>query len=100
MPPLVSIVLPTHNRAKTIDHAVKSVLEQTFQDFELIIIDDGSNDETRFILSKYTKLSNVRIISKRLREGCAAARNAGIRASQGRYVAFQDSDDEWLRQKL
>lgn len=99
MPPTVSVILPTYNRAKTLERAIESVLNQTFSDFELIIIDDGSTDETSAVLSKYSGLSNVRLIS-RLHRGCSVARNLGIGISQGRYVAFQDSDDEWFPTKL
>jgi glycosyltransferase involved in cell wall biosynthesis len=99
MPHLVSVVLPTYNRAETLERAIESVLNQTFTDFELIIIDDRSTDNTHFILSKYAGLSNVRPISQ-LRRGCSVARNIGISIAQGRYVAFQDSDDEWVPDKL
>src|ERR1700733_13391361 len=99
MPYLVSVVLPTYNRALTLERAIESVLNQTFTDFELIIVDDGSTDETRRILSKYKGLNNVRLISS-CRRGCSAARNLGVSLSQGRYIAFQDSDDEWIPDKL
>jgi len=99
MPHLVSVVLPTYNRAETLERAIESVLNQTFTDFELIIIDDRSTDNTHLILSKYANISNVRRISQ-LRRGCSVARNIGISIAQGRYVAFQDSDDEWVPDKL
>jgi len=97
--PLVSIVLPTYNRAATLERAIESVLKQTFADFELIIIDDRSADDTHLILSKCAGLVNVRTASQ-LRRGCSVARNIGISIAQGRYVAFQDSDDEWVPDKL
>ncbi len=99
MPPLVSVVLPTYNRASTLVRAMASVLQQTFTDFELVIVDDGSTDATPQILARYAGRENVKIITSRHR-GCAAARNLGVKSSQGRYLAFQDSDDEWLPQKL
>ncbi len=99
MPHLVSVVLPTYNRAETLERAIASVLNQTFTDFELIIVDDRSTDNTPFILSKYAGLSNVRPLSQ-LRRGCSVARNIGISIAQGRYLAFQDSDDEWVPDKL
>lgn len=99
MPHLVSVVLPTYNRARTLERAIESVLHQTFTDFELIIVDDGSTDETHRVLAKYAGLSNVRVMTSR-RSGCSAARNLGIGVSQGRYIAFQDSDDEWIPGKL
>jgi glycosyltransferase involved in cell wall biosynthesis len=97
--PIVSVILPTYNRAKTLKRAIESVLNQTYRDFELIIVDDGSTDETLLILGEYFGLDNVRLISQ-LRHGCSVARNIGIYASRGRYIAFQDSDDEWLPGKL
>lgn len=99
MPPLVSVVLPTYNRAKTLERAIQSVLNQTFTDFELIIIDDGSTDESDLILSKYARLTNVTVASQP-RGGCSMARNVGISKACGRYLAFQDSDDEWIPDKL
>jgi len=93
--PLVSVVLPTYNRAKTLERAIRSVLNQTFRDFELIITDDGSTDESRSILSRYSDLKNVRVISSTHR-GCSVARNLGVTASRAPLIAFQDSDDEWL----
>ena len=99
MPPLVSVILPTYNRAKTLERAIESVLNQTYSDFELIIVDDRSTDETALVLAKYFGLDNVRVISQ-LRHGCSVARNIGIDVSRGLYIAFQDSDDEWLCDKL
>ena len=101
--PLVSVVLPTHDRAKTLPRAIASVLDQSLSDFELIVVDDRSTDETGAVLRRYAD-PRLRVMSVgdagSLRGGCAAARNAGIRASRGAYVAFQDSDDEWRRDKL
>lgn len=99
MPPLVSVVLPTYNRAATLERAIESVLNQTFTDFELIVIDDRSTDETDIVLSKYLGLDNVKLLSQ-LRPGCSVARNIGVGIAQNRYIAFQDSDDEWLPDKL
>lgn len=97
--PLVSVVLPTYNRGGTLDRAIRSVLGQTFRDFELVIADDGSTDESDRILERYAGLSNVRVVSSAHR-GCSAARNLAVRASTAPLVAFQDSDDEWLPNKL
>jgi glycosyltransferase involved in cell wall biosynthesis len=99
MPRLVSVVLPTYNRAPTLERAIDSVLNQTFTDFELIVVDDGSTDETRSVLGQYSGLGNVRIITSP-RRGCSTARNLGVGAAQGCYIAFQDSDDEWIPDKL
>lgn len=97
--PLVSVVLPTHNRLHVLPRAVHSVLGQTYTDLELIVVDDGSNDGTAEWLAS---LSDTRLRHLKLEErrGAAAARNAGVRAARGQLVAFQDSDDEWLPSKL
>lgn len=97
--PLVSVILPTYNRATTLDRAIRSVLDQTFRDFELLIVDDGSTDESHCILEQYSGLPSVRVISS-IHRGCSAARNIGVMASTGPLIAFQDSDDEWLPNKL
>jgi glycosyltransferase involved in cell wall biosynthesis len=99
MSPLVSIILPTFNRAATLGRAVESVFEQTFEDWELIIVDDRSSDETERVLAAYAGHEKVRLISQ-LQSGCAVARNLGVSVSRGRYLAFQDSDDEWTSDKL
>ena len=97
--PLVSVILPTYNRARTLDRAIRSVLNQSFDDFELIVTDDGSTDESRCILARYSSLAKVRVISSSHR-GCSAARNLGLSISKAPLIAFQDSDDEWLPCKL
>lgn len=97
--PKVSIIIPTYNRAHLIGRAIQSVLNQTYQDFELIIVDDGSRDDTE----KFVKcLEDERIVYIRHEEnkGPSAARNTGIKESKGEYIAFQDSDDEWFSEKL
>src|SRR5918911_1546731 len=99
MSPLVSIILPTFNRAATLGRAVESAFEQTFEDWELIIVDDRSSDETERVLAAYAGHEKVRLISQ-LQSGCAVARNLGVSVSRGRYLAFQDSDDEWTSDKL
>ena len=99
MPPLVSVILPTYNRAATLARAIDSVLNQTFSDFELVIVDDGSTDGTREFLGKYAGMDNVRIIWSE-RRGASGARNLGVSEARGVYIAFQDSDDEWMPHKL
>jgi glycosyltransferase involved in cell wall biosynthesis len=99
LPPAVTVVLPTFNRARTLARAIESVLSQTFNDFELIVVDDRSTDDTHEILLRYASHENVRIISQ-LAPGCSVARNIGVSVSRGRYVAFQDSDDEWTTNML
>jgi glycosyltransferase involved in cell wall biosynthesis len=98
-PPRVSVILPTFNRASTLERAVRSVLEQTWDDLELIVVDDGSSDNTGEVIAG---LGDPRLRSIRLEEnrGAAHARNVGIEEARGDYIAFQDSDDEWLPEKL
>ena len=95
--PEVSVVIPTYNSAQYLADAVDSVLAQTFQDIEVLVIDDGSIDETESVMSRYG--APVRYI-KQSNSGVAAARNHGIQESRGRYVAFLDADDTWLAEKL
>ncbi len=97
MLPSVSVIIPTYNRRPMVEEAVASVLEQSCEDFELIVVDDGSQDETVPDLEKYG--SRLRLISQ-ARRGVGAARNLGVRSSHGKYLAFLDSDDLWQRQKL
>ena len=89
----VSIILPTYNRADTILRAVNSVVNQTFQDWELLIIDDGSTDNTVELISG---IDPRIIILKQKNSGVYVARNTGLKASRGEYLTFLDSDDEWL----
>ena len=95
--PLVSVILPTYNRGWIIKEAIDSVLEQEFSDFELIVVDDGSTDDTPAILNTYGL--DIRVLRQSNR-GVSAARNRGIAASAGQLIAFLDSDDLWLPQKL
>jgi glycosyltransferase involved in cell wall biosynthesis len=97
--PTVSVILPTYNRAKLIDRAIKSILGQTYQDFELIIVDDGSNDNTKDFVNAFDD-RRIRYVRHEENKGANAARNTGIAMARGGYVAFQDSDDEWLPEKL
>jgi glycosyltransferase involved in cell wall biosynthesis len=98
-PPRVSVVLPAWNRAGSIRMAVESVLRQTFADFELLVVDDGSTDGTIEALAEIDD-SRLRCLANPRNMGPSAARNTGIRAAKAEWVAFQDSDDEWLPQKL
>src|SRR5262245_49867936 len=97
--PMVTVVIPTRNRACVLRRAVDSVLRQTVTDFELIVVDDASTDGTEALVGSIRD-SRVRYIKCRNGVGASAARNIGIRAARGRFVAFQDSDDEWLPAKL
>ena len=95
--PLVSVIIPTYNRGWVVQEAIDSVLDQDFRDYELIVVDDGSDDNTREILGAYGKAITVLQQSNR---GVSAARNRGIAEAAGRLIAFLDSDDLWLPRKL
>ncbi|MHB8117595.1 MAG: glycosyltransferase family 2 protein [Methanothrix sp.] len=97
--PIVSVIISTYNRAYLVGRAIRSVLDQTYQDFELIVVDDGSADNTDEVVKGFNDL-RIRYIRHEQNKGSAAARNTGINAAQGEYIAFQDSDDEWLPEKL
>ena len=95
--PCVSIIIPTYNRCKLLKEAIDSVLAQDYEDFELIVVDDGSADDTPRLLERYgTRLIPIR----RENGGVSAARNTGIRASSGGLIAFLYSDDLWMPGKL
>jgi glycosyltransferase involved in cell wall biosynthesis len=93
--PNISVILSTYNRAKYLDDCINSVLEQTIQDWELIIVDDGSQDNTFEIINTYVQeFSNIRYLKHQNRKA-GYARNAGIQASFGEYITFIDSDDTY-----
>jgi glycosyltransferase involved in cell wall biosynthesis len=93
--PKISVVIPSYNRAHLIAETIQSVLAQTFQDFEIIVVDDGSSDNTQEVISHFP----VRYFYQE-NKGASAARNTGIRLSLGEYIAFLDSDDLLLRHAL
>jgi len=95
--PLISVIIPTYNRGWIIKEAVDSVLVQDYVNFELIVVDDGSTDNTHDILNSYQK--NF-LVLRQNNKGVSAARNRGLAAASGRFIAFLDSDDFWLPQKL
>jgi glycosyltransferase involved in cell wall biosynthesis len=96
--PAVSVVIPTFNRANYIREAIQSVLDQTFKDFEIIVVDDGSTDGTQQAVASFHD-ARIRYLRERHR-GIGASMNAGIAASTGAYVARLDSDDTWLPNML
>ncbi len=95
--PKVSVIIPTFNRADLLAQAIDSVLSQSYTDFELIVVDDGSTDATQALLSRYRE--RIRYLFQENR-GVSAARNLGIKVARGRYICLLDSDDLWLRDKL
>jgi len=95
--PEVSVVIPTYNSARYLTEAIDSVLAQSFKDFEVLVIDDGSTDETESLIQRYG--AEVRYVRQQ-NSGVAIARNRGIEQSRGRYVSFLDADDTWSASKL
>ena len=97
--PTVSVVIPTFNRAALIARSIQSVLNQSYADFELLVIDDGSTDDTAGVVAGFydPRINYVRLPNN---TGAAAALNVGIRISKGKFLSFQGSDDEWLSDKL
>lgn len=97
--PQISVVIPVFNGADTIYSCVRSVIMQSFQDIEVIIVDDCSTDNTSDIVEQIDD-PRIRLIKHEVNKGACAARNTGVQASQSDWIAFQDSDDEWLVSKL
>jgi glycosyltransferase involved in cell wall biosynthesis len=95
--PRIAVIIPTYNRAFLVKRAIDSVLAQTYTDYELVVVDDGSEDSTPQIVQQYTSCRYLRLEHSGLP---AVARNAGVRSTDAPYVAFLDSDDEWQPQKL
>lgn len=97
--PTVSIIIPTYNRVCLVERAVRSVLNQTYQEFELIVVDDGSDDDTPKVVKSF-KDKRIRYIRHQENKGGSTARNSGIKVAKGQFIAFLDDDDEWLSEKL
>ena len=95
--PLVSVIIPTYNRAWILSTAIDSVLCQDYPNIELIVIDDGSTDNTKNLLKNY---KNKIIVLYQKNAGVSAARNLGIKKSYGEFIAFLDSDDSWDKRKI
>lgn len=97
--PEISVIIPTFNYAHYIKEAIKSVISQTYTDFEIIVIDDGSTDDTKEVLQAYIRTNVIKYIYQK-NKGLAAARNTGISSSTGRFITFLDSDDLFTKDKL
>jgi glycosyltransferase involved in cell wall biosynthesis len=97
--PYVSVIMPVYNRQHTVYRAIQSVLDQSYGNFELIIVNDASTDKTDEIIRSFSD-SRIRYIVHDRTMGASAARNTGIRCSKGEWIAFHDSDDEWMPNKL
>lgn len=97
--PTVSVIIPTYNRAHLVKRGIRSVLAQTYGDFELIIVDDASKDNTREVIKSFDD-KRIRYICHKENRGAPATRNTGIRMARGVYIGLLDDDDEWLPTKL
>lgn len=99
--PIISVITPVYNAEKYIESTINSVREQSFAQFEMILVDDCSTDKSHEIIKKIIKKDNrVKYILLEKNSGAAVARNTGIKAARGRYIAFLDSDDIWEKDKL
>jgi glycosyltransferase involved in cell wall biosynthesis len=102
---MISVVIPAYNASATIINSLKSVFSQTYTDWEIILIDDGSNDDTLDVLEIFLKslseidLGKIKLI-KQINQGVSKARNVGLEAASGQWIALLDSDDTWMNTKL
>ena len=97
---LVSIIMPSYNTAKFISETIESVLAQTYTNWELIIVDDCSTDDTDAVVRPYLADGRIRYIKNEKNSGAAVSRNRALREAKGKWIAFLDSDDLWLPEKL
>ena len=95
----VSVILPVYNREKSLEYAMRSVLDQSYKDLELIVVDDASTIDLQPIVESFDD-PRVKYIRQEENGGASVARNTGLAAAEGKYIAFQDSDDLWLPNKL
>ncbi|WDE13289.1 glycosyltransferase family 2 protein [Thalassomonas haliotis] len=99
--PEISIIMATYNSAKYIEKSIESILNQTNSDWELVITDDSSTDDTFQILESYqSKYDNIHVLKNKVNSGAAVARNSSLNQAKGRFIAFLDSDDLWHENKL
>jgi len=96
----VDIILPNYNSSDFIDETIKSVLAQNYKKWKLIIVDDCSDNETKYKIKKYEKMKNIKVIWLNKNKGAAHCRNLAIQKSKSKYIAFLDSDDVWQKNKL
>jgi len=96
----VSVILPNYNSSKSIEATINSVMQQSYQNWELIIIDDASNNKTKNILYKFKNIKKIKILYLKKNMGAGYCRNLGIKKSKSYYLSFIDSDDLWEKNKL
>jgi len=96
----VSVIIPTYDRAHLLHRSIQSALNQTCKDLEVLIVDDGSTDETFDAVKPFFRYPQVRYLRHETNKGHQAARNTGIKNARGEYIAFLDSDDTWIPQKI
>lgn len=99
IPDAISVVIPTYNRAHLIKESIQSVLDQTLQPYEIIVVDDFSTDNTEEVVNSFNS-PVIKFVKNQRKKGANGARNTGILMAQGEYIAFHDSDDIWLPNKL
>lgn len=97
---LVSIIMPSYNTAQYIEQTIKSVIAQTYKNWELIIVDDCSNDNTDEVVEKLLIDRRIRYLKNEKNSGAAVSRNRALREAKGKWIAFLDSDDLWMPEKL
>jgi len=93
---LVSVIIPTFNRAHLVSRAITSVIQQSYKNLEIIVVDDGSTDNTEAVVAKFVQQTSNIIYIQKSNGGCASARNKGLELARGDYLTFLDSDDEWV----
>src|SRR5690554_2288672 len=98
--PLVSVVIATYNMGQYLPGAVKSVLNQSWKNLEVVVVDDGSTDETQEVMEGLAKTDPRIVFIKTPNQGQPKAKNTGIRAARGNFIAFCDADDQWRKDKL
>ncbi len=98
--PMVSVIIPSYNGERFIGEAIESVLNQTYQNFEIIIVDDGSTDGSKSVIKPFLWDPRIKFVEHGQNKGIPSARNTGIKMSKGEFVAFLDQDDLWLPEKL
>lgn len=100
MKDLVSIIIPVYNAEKFIDKTINTVLNQTYTNWELLLVNDCSTDNSKKLIQKYLKDERIRLINNKTNSKAAISRNNGIKKAKGRYICFLDADDLWDKEKL